>query len=102
MPASWEQAYAEVRDRDPATTQVSAPTRLFLTGVDPLRDKPRMPVRPTEPRPRLLAKDPFPLAPLRMPKRPPDGTACATIAAAVGGPKARCGSAADEGCVGTG
>ncbi len=96
MPASWDEAYAEVKDKDVDSAQLSESTRLYLMGFDPLTEKPQLPVRPEEPRATGAAAERFALAPLTLAQRPAAGTSCAVIAAGVGGEKARCGKANDD------
>ncbi|MCB1253079.1 MAG: hypothetical protein M9891_16540 [Austwickia sp.] len=94
LPATLEQAYDEVKDH-PESTDLSAPTRAFLSGFDPAAARPSTPRRPIEPRPSALAAERFTLADLAMAARPADGTACSLIADQVGGGKARCAQQGD-------
>ena len=99
LPATLEEAYAEVQGKDVAATDVaslSGPTRAFLTGFDEAAARPTPPTRPTEPRPSALATERFALPDLAMSTRPADGTACALIATQVGGAQAECAAKGDS------
>lgn len=94
MPATLDQTYDEVKDKDPAA-DVSESSAAFLAGFDADAARPTKPTPPTEPRPSTLASERFTLADLAMPTRPADATACTLIAAQVGGGQARCAEKGD-------
>jgi hypothetical protein len=95
MPATLEQAYDEVKDKDQNSADISGPTRAYLTGFEAAAARPSVPSRPAEPRPSVLASERFALTELAMPRRPADATSCTLIAAQVGGGQAQCANKGD-------
>lgn len=96
MPATLEQAYDEVKDKDQNSAVLTGPTRAYLSGFEAAAARPSVPTRPAEPRPSALASERFTLADLAMTTRPADATACPLIAAQVGGGQAHCANKGDS------